>query len=324
MSPATKTAVLAAFFFTMALAPVLEAAAALPGVDVVADVPLLESDGMPCVEARFGDGPAVLFAIDTGDVNCALDTGAAKAAALTLTALPPPMPAGLFKATVPVLHIGPLVLKDQVALVMDFAKNQVPSKLAGTLAYTAFNDRILQIDFVEKRVRISGVLTQRVALPGPSDTFSLITFGDKGPPIVVAKGFELGGAPLTAQLDTMYTGSLLIYSRSVAKLGQLDASKAAVGVFFPFTDGGVTMKTAAAPRESFRGTDLGGEKAQVYFPTPGVHEPEGLFDATVGLALLKNTVLTLDFYDGTLSVEVPGTKVSSRPFNPTLAQVIVR
>ena len=40
----------------------------------------------------------------------------------------------------------------------------------------------------------------------------------------------------------------------------------------------------------------------VYFPTPGVHEPDGLFEATVGLGVFGKSVLTLDFHDKTLSV----------------------
>ena len=43
----------------------------------------------------------------------------------------------------------------------------------------------------------------------------------------------------------------------------------------------------------------------VYFPTPGVHEPDGLFEATVGLELLQGSVLTLDFHAMKLSLQRP-------------------
>ena len=45
--------------------------------------------------------------------------------------------------------------------------------------------------------------------------------------------------------------------------------------------------------------------AKVYFPTEAVHEPDGLFDATVGLELFRNTILTLDFHDMTISIDKP-------------------
>ena len=33
-----------------------------------------------------------------------------------------------------------------------------------------------------------------------------------------------------------------------------------------------------------------------YFPAEGVHGPEGLFDAKVGLEVLQNMIVTLDFH----------------------------
>jgi hypothetical protein len=62
------------------------------------------------------------------------------------------------------------------------------------------------------------------------------------------------------------------------------------------------MKVAPAKQESFRGLALGGAKPQVYVPTEGVHEPDGLFDATVGLAAFEGKVVTLNFHDKTISV----------------------
>jgi hypothetical protein len=276
------------------------------GIAFAADVPLVESDGLPCVNAVIGDGPELLFGIDTGNVNNALDTRVAKSAGLAVSAIPPPTPAGYFRAVFPALRIGAVTLEGPHALVFDFAANQMPTKIAGTLAYTAFKDRVVQIDFAAGRVRISAVLGAPAAMPAPSDRFSLVTFGRAGPPIVVARGFEINGRAVTAQVDTMYTGSLLIYTDSVARLGLGDLAANGKPEFFALTDGGVNMRAAAARSESFHGIPLGGIHPKVYFPTPGVHEPDGLFDATVGVALLQDAVLTLDFRDGMISVSRPG------------------
>jgi hypothetical protein len=270
------------------------------------DVPLVESDGVPCINAIIGDGPELLFGIDTGNMNNVLDTGAAKAAGLAVSAIPPPTPPGYFRAIIPALRIGAVTLAGPHALVMDFAANQMPPNLAGTLAYTAFRDRVVQIDYAARRVRITAVLSAPAAMPSPSDHFSLITFGTKGPPIVVAQGFELNGRPVTAQVDSMYTGSLLVYTASIGRLGLGDLERTGVPEFFPLTDGGVNMKAAEAGSESFHGIPLDPAKPKVYFPTPGVHEPDGLFDATVGVALFRDAVLTLDFRDGMISVSRPG------------------
>jgi hypothetical protein len=48
---------------------------------------------------------------------------------------------------------------------------------------------------------------------------------------------------------------------------------------------------------------LSGPAPLVYFPTPEVHEPDGLFDATVGLELFYRAAVTLNFHDMTVSVE---------------------
>jgi hypothetical protein len=286
-------------------------------VEFAADVPLVESDGMPCIEVGIGNGSPVLFGIDTGDVNSVVDTRVAASAGLKLEAIPPPMPEGICVTTIPTLHIGPLTFEGRKAITMDFVKNQLPPKLSGTLAYTFFKDRVLQVDFARRRVRISGVLSGPVAPPEPSDRFSLVTFGRNGPPIVVAQGFGINGKPVAAQVDTMYTGSLLIYTASLDKLGLAAAAKAAGTEFFAFTDGGVSMRVATAESESFHGISVAGPGRRLYFPTPGVHEPDGLFDATVGLGLLRDCVLTLNFHDQTISVQKSGIPDSGEPRSPT-------
>jgi hypothetical protein len=275
-------------------------------MDFAADVPLIESDGLPCAAVRIADGSELIFGIDTGNVNTTVDLKVAKAAGLQLTAVPPPVAPGFYLATLPDQHVGAVTLVGRRVVVFDFGANKMPPKIGGALAYTAFKDRVVQIDYVAHRVRISGVLTGPVALAEPRDRFSLITFGKEGPPIVVAQGFELEGKPVTAQVDTMYTGSFLIYTASIGKLGLESLAKTPTTSFFPFTDGGVDMKVAAVQSESFHGNRLGAAKPKVYFPTPGVHEPDGLFDATVGAAFFRGSILTFDFRDGTISVLRPG------------------
>ena len=44
-----------------------------------ADVPLLDCDGLPCVQAKLGDGAMGLYGIDSGDVLSVVDQGDAAA-----------------------------------------------------------------------------------------------------------------------------------------------------------------------------------------------------------------------------------------------------
>jgi len=281
-----------------------------------AEVPLLDCDGVPCIEARIGEGKALKLALDTGNVSSVLDKDVADAAGLKPTkAMPAGAPAGMFITAIPAVHIGAptggageVTLREVPTLGLSLGEmigqKQMPD-VAGTLAYTAFKDRVVQLDFVAHKVRISELLTKPAECAGACDKFSLITFGKKGPPMVVAQGFAINGKPVTAQVDTMYTGTMLVYTPSIDKLGLSDAAKSQKTENFPFTDGGVDMKSAPVNKESFQNTTLGVSAPIVYFPTPDVHEPDGMFDATVGLGLFYGSVLTLDFRDMTISVIKP-------------------
>jgi hypothetical protein len=277
------------------------------GVKFAAEVPLLDCDGTPCVEAQMGTGPNLKMGIDTGNVDSVLDAAYAEAAGLKSTApLPAGAPSGMFRTVIPSISVGNAKLTNVGALALGLsdmvAQNQMPH-VDGTLAYTAFKDRILQIDFVGRKVRISEALTAPVECTGACGKISLVKFGNGGPPIVVADGFEINGKKVSAQIDTMYTGTLLVYTASIEKLQLADAAKTDKSRDFPFTDGGVKMKEAPAEKEGFRGLTLSGPAPLVYFPTPDVHEPDGLFDATVGLELFYNAALILNFHDMTIAVE---------------------
>lgn len=279
------------------------------GVKFAAEVQLLDCDGLPCVEARMGNGPVLKMGLDTGNVDSVLDSSLAEGAGLKPTAaMPEGAPSGMMRTEIPSLSIGTVQLTKVPTLAMSLSQmisqDQIPH-VDGTLAYTAFKDRVLQMDFAAHKLRISEVITAPMSCSGACDKISLIKFGNDGPPIVVANGFEINGRKVTAQVDTMYTGSLLVYTSSIEKLQLAESAKTTKSRNFPFTDGGVQMKEAPAGKESFRGVALGGASPLVYFPTPDVHEPDGLFDATVGLDLFYSTILTLNFHDMTISVARP-------------------
>jgi hypothetical protein len=78
--------------------------------------------------------------------------------------------------------------------------------------------------------------------------------------------------------------------------------------YFPCTDGGANMNEAAAESVAFGPYVLASRPAIVYFPGMGgkpVHQPDGLFEATVGNALFAHSVVTLDFHSMRISVQ-PG------------------
>jgi hypothetical protein len=98
---------------------------------------------------------------------------------------------------------------------------------------------------------------------------------------VVTTGFQINGQPVTMQIDTLYAGTMLIYSTSIEKLGLQHEAAASRIRNFPLTDGGVEMIEGQATTESF-GSQRLLAGAPLYFPTPKVHQADGMFDGTVG------------------------------------------
>src|SRR5580698_9023082 len=80
-------------------------------VKFATEVPLLDCDGMPCVEARMGSGPNLKMGIDTGNVGSVLDVPYAEAAGLKPTEpLPAGAPSGMYRTTIPSISVGHVTL----------------------------------------------------------------------------------------------------------------------------------------------------------------------------------------------------------------------
>jgi hypothetical protein len=267
----------------------------------LATTPMLECSGLPCVDVSISGATHLKMLIDTGNETSMLDKATAEKLSLPLKpALGPdgkPYP-GYSIATAKNVQLGSISLGDIEFLVADFQpdiKSGTFPVADGTLTYTAFHDRMLRLNYKDRVIGVSGVLTSDARCPGFCGTVSHPTFGKKGPPIVVTTGFNLNGKPLTVQIDTLYTGTMLIYPTSVEKLGLPAQENGAKKRTFPFTDGGVEMVEGRAATESF-GTTVLKQDATLYFATPKVHAPDGMFDGTVGHELFAGHILTFDFH----------------------------
>jgi hypothetical protein len=280
----------------LSVAALLDANAQMPELRGGA---MLDCAGLPCVDVTLAGGKHLKMLIDTGDVNSVLDTQVAKD--LGLEVLPvkdadgKEIP-GYGKAVLLGLKVGDAGLGDVKVLVMDLAgymsKDQMP-KSDGSLAYTAFKSRVLEMDYVGRKVRFSDVLTGDVTCPAQCGELTTPTFGKRGPPILVATGFSVNGKAITAQIDSLFSGTMLIYPTSVEKLGLGEEAKSTKKERIKYTDGGVDMMTSVAASEAFEGRVLA-KDATVYFAGPEVHLPDGMFDGTVGHALLEHSVVVMD------------------------------
>jgi hypothetical protein len=270
--------------------------------------PMLDCSGLPCVDATLATGKHLRLLVDTGNVNSVLDAAVARTLGLEVSAVNgsdgKPV-AGYERGVLSALKIGDGDLGDIKVLVMDLAADMKRDRMPaadGTIAYTAFKDRILELDYVGKRVRFSDRLTRETPCKDTCGTLSLPTFGKEGPPIVVATGFSVDDREITAQIDTLFSGTVLIYPTAVEKLGLGSAAQTSKKRFFPYTDDGVDMLEASAKIEAF-GKRVLARDAPLYFAGQAVHLPDGMFDGTVGQSLLDHSVVTLNFHDMKIWVE---------------------
>ena len=264
---------------------------------------LLDCNGLPCVEIVLADGKHLKMGIDTGNPTSILNTGAAER--LGLKSIPYVDSKGKevpgFKVTsLPGVTLGTGSLGDVKVAVFDLSdqitKGTFPA-LDGTLAYGLFKQRVITLNYAKSVLSYSAVLSSESACPVPMcGKISFITFGQHGPPIVVASGFTLNGKPLQVQIDTMFAGTMLVFPTSVEKLGLAPVGEPKRVRHFPFTDEGVDMPQAEGFREGF-GTATLLESGSLYFAGPKVHLPDGLFDGTVGQEVFAKHSLTLDFKD---------------------------
>ena len=264
-----------------------------------AEVPFHYCRGMVCVELSVDGSKPQTLLFDSGNVNSTMMADTAQSLGWKTEPIDrdgKPIP-GVARGGEHSVDFGGTKLTGKFLVFDRSIMGDDPPPMEGSIAYTFFKDRRVTIDYVHHTLTVSD---PGAPLPGKLE---LITFGKKGPPIVVGSPFTVNGKPVHAQIDTAYTGTMLIYDDAVAKLG-LD--KGGTPKYFPDTDGGVNMLASTAASLGFDKSVLDDKKPTLYFVGEGknpVHQPDGLFEATVGNALFAHSVVTLDFHSMTLDVQ---------------------
>ena len=287
--------------FHPALFALILAGAAHAAPRFVTEIPFDLCRGLICLHVKV-EGTPVTMILDTGDAHDFISTEFAKAHGWTLKPYisnGKPIP-GVFDAGNHVIRLGRLVGPAHF-VTAPAADLGAKGLYDANLVYLFFKDRALQIDYPRRELRVSDVLTG----PPHSDArgrLQIVNFHKWGPPIVVAGPFTINGKVVRAQIDTAYTGTMLIYSAYIGPLGLRPPTNPVDREFFPFTDGGVFMLKGRAKSEGFADRILDDGATPVYFPGPGVHQPENPFEATVGNAFFAHSVVTMDFHDMTIDV----------------------
>jgi hypothetical protein len=268
------------------------------------DVPYTPCEGAICIQVTLSDHKPHSFLLDTSYNHSSIDEPVARGLGWKLTPYSSKgqVVPGLFLAdgSKPAAFAGVEGSADFLVESKDL--KDAPTPWEGTLDYTFFKDRVLQIDYKHHVIRVSQLLKPDEHPKPGQGVLKLVNFHDWGPPIVVGGPFTVDGKQLEAQIDTSYTGSLLLFSGAEKSFGFEGLAAKAKTRNFPITDGGVDMLGAEVESTGFADRILA-KPATVYFPTPKVHQPyQERFQGTVGNEFFTGTVLTLDFHDMTLDV----------------------
>jgi hypothetical protein len=281
---------------------------------------LFDCSGIPCVDMTVastgGETKTLRLLIDTSGPNAYLDSRVA--ASMNLVVKPMAGADGkpieeIQQTIAPGAKLGDLPMGDFPFLVLNLndpgdsgsltSRKAAPLPGDGALTFGSFRNRIIQLDFRNHVMRVSEPVTTPQTVPASSADLIVKHFGNYGPATIVSPGFSVNGQPIEAQIDTLFTGTMMIYPESVEKLDLKKQSKAHKKEDFPFW-GGVKLVRGEAETEGFGNLQLL-QNAPLYFATAeaATHTPEGQFDATVGTGLLSGIVVTLDFVDKKIWIE---------------------
>jgi len=289
----------------------LLAALSFPGIAsavpaFVADLAFKPCEGLICLDVSLDGAPARTLMLDTGNAHSTLIADAARELQWTL------QPAqrggsvvgGIFLGGEHRVGLGGVSGPEPFYVFERAMLGIYQPPVDGSLSYDFFKDRVLEIDYPHHRIRFTNPITTPVPA-GASEaagSLRLITFGESGPPVVVGSPFSVNGKSVHAQIDTVFTGTLLIYDSALDTLG---LKKEGPAELFKYTDGGVELLAGRSDSIGFGKRGLVGGAHTLYYVGMGknpVHQPDGRFEATVGNALFAHCVVTLDFHAMTLDV----------------------
>jgi hypothetical protein len=270
----------------------------------ITEIPMLDCAGLPCLEMTAGSGKTLRLLIDTGDINSYIDKRVAQNLGLALEGLKGTGGDAASPVEQSVLSgakLGDLPMGDFPFMVLDTTpqgdpqgKQSLPLPGDGVLTFSAFKARLLQLDYGRHLVRVSEPQDSAPVCPHTCSDLVIKRFGGFGPATLTTKGFSVDGQPVDVQLDTTFTGTMLIYPEAAKQLGLKKKAKAKHSEVFPFTQGGVKLVRADGATEAYERLTLL-EDAPIYFWQADQPAPSVRFDGTVGSGLLSRGVVTFDF-----------------------------
>jgi hypothetical protein len=276
------------------------------------EVPLINCSGLPCVELT-SKVNVMRLVIDLSSVNAYIDLKSAQKRGLTSTPLQSSGGSSIpdvQQTVVSGAKLGDLLLGDFPFMVFDMTSDKASGKKKdvsfpadGALAFGSFKNRRIQIDWNRHVLRISEPMQNPLACPRNCSDLILQRFGGYGPPTLTANGFEIDGRPVSAQIDTLFTGSMLLYPPTEQAFDLKNLDKTKHKEEFPFTQGGLRLTRAISVRYTFDRDALLDDASVFLWNGKEEMAPKVSFQATVGTDLLSRALFTFDFKANKLWME---------------------
>ena len=228
----------------------------------------------PAVHARAG-GRDVMLLIDTASASSTLAPATAAALGLTGTSL-----AGVSLAGV-TLRAHPMSIGD-----VGRWNALTGLTLDGVLGYEAFRDRVLTLDFHNRRVVFPDILPD-----GESAQITWLRYDANSPPLVTISDVTVDGFPAGALIDTALGKNAVIFESKLPDLALDNENDKRLG---PFAYAGEPLRPGRVGSVRLGTTTLMGS-VRCYGADARAHVPASEIAIILGSGIFQNWALTLDF-----------------------------
>ena len=256
------------------------------------------SQGVIRLDVDLGAPQAAKLVLDTGNPSSTIDLDAARGFGLTLDeSKKRKMGAGpeapeYYPLALGHVRLGSETFTDCVFVAAPLSKtitDEYGFECDGTLGYGVIKGRVLQIDYPPRELRLLGSAPAATA-SAPAAPIVWRPFQKGTPPLVTVDRLRIGSRAVPAQVDTFFTGSLILFSGKLAGL-ETPGDKGVPETYFEGAKlpaarlrDAVTLGGAAYP---------GGQP--VYVAGNRARNPQTEIAAVLGNTFFQNSVLTLDF-----------------------------
>jgi predicted aspartyl protease len=292
---------------TLALLAGLTSAGAAPGFEAPFDFLHNQIVLRAAVQGR---GP-FNFILDTGTYTSTIDLSLARELKLPLGAQGAIAGAGAGRQTgqrtvCPELKIGDLVVHDLQATAIDLTamSGSLGRPLHGVLGFSFLSPRVIQIDYFRRRIRFLTEPPSKRESPSSGErSISFPMVFRENSVLPVLRECYVNGIQLSVTLDTGSSLGLILFPRTIEKLGLSGLARAGVPMRATGYLGRAQLTKGWVTSVKLKTIDLGAIEVGYVRKGYGDNEEPERRGGNLGNAVLQDFVLTLDYPGLMITIE---------------------